>query len=54
MDGDEKTKFFHGFINCKNKKNKVNGLSINVRWTTELKEIKDEAFRFFRDKFHKN
>ena len=51
VDGDENSKFFHGHLNCKNRKNRINGLMINGRWTTEAKEIKEEVHRFFNEKF---
>ena len=51
IDGDENSKFFHGLINCKNRKNRMKGLMINGRWTTSMEEIKAETQRFFGEKF---
>lgn len=51
VDGDENSKFFHGHINRKNRKNRVNGLLINGRWTSNFDERNLEAHRFFGDKF---
>nr|KAJ0191688.1 hypothetical protein LSAT_V11C800406980 [Lactuca sativa] len=51
IDGDENSKFFHGYINSKNRRNLLHGLMINGRWTTGVNEIKEEAYRFFHDKF---
>lgn len=51
VDGDENNKFFHGYINCKNRRNLLHGLKINGRLTTEVNAIKGEVFRFFHDKF---
>lgn len=50
-DGDENTKFFHGFINNKNRRTRLNGLTINGLWTTDVKKIKCEVMRFYNDKF---
>lgn len=52
IDGDENTKFFHGYINSKNRRSRIYGLSINGRWSSDADEIKAEAFRFFKEKFH--
>ncbi|KAL7597818.1 hypothetical protein Lser_V15G24868 [Lactuca serriola] len=41
IDGDENSKFFHGVINSKNKRNRIQGLSINGRWTTDVNRNKD-------------
>lgn len=51
IDGDENSKLFHGYVNSNNRKNIIAGLMINGRWASEVKEIKDEAFRFFQNKF---
>ncbi|XP_023771170.1 uncharacterized protein LOC111919827 [Lactuca sativa] len=51
MDGDENSKFFHGYINSKNRTSLLHGLMINGRWTTGVNEIKEEVYRFFHDKF---
>lgn len=51
VDGDENTNFFYGHVNCKNRKSRINGLSINGRWTSNFDEIKLEANCFFNDKF---
>lgn len=52
VDGDENSKFFHGYVNNNKRKNQITGLMINRRWSSDVKEIKLEAFRFFRSKFH--
>lgn len=51
VDGDENTKFFHGVINAKNRKQRINGLLINGRWSEDVAEVKNEVFRFFSEKF---
>lgn len=54
VDGDKNTKFFHGFINCKNRRNRLNGLFINGTRTSDVKEIRAEVFRFFKENFHEH
>jgi len=51
VDGDENSRFFHGFVNNRNKKNHLHGLTINGTWTGEPNEVKQEAFNFFSQKF---
>ncbi|KAI3750395.1 hypothetical protein L2E82_21030 [Cichorium intybus] len=51
IDGDENSKFFHGVINNKNRRHRINGLLINGRWTEDVTEIKTAVFEFFEDKF---
>lgn len=50
-DGDENTKFFHGFVNNRNRKNTINELMLNGQWTSQPDVIKDEVFKFFSAKF---
>nr|KAJ0217194.1 hypothetical protein LSAT_V11C300153710 [Lactuca sativa] len=51
VDGDENTRFFHEYVNNKNRKNTIYVLTINGSWSTDAKEIMDEAVRFFEQKF---
>ncbi|KAL4564472.1 hypothetical protein LXL04_028536 [Taraxacum kok-saghyz] len=51
VDGDENSNFFHGFINNTKRRKKIVDLTINGRWSTGVSEIKDEAFKFFNNKF---
>nr|KAJ0218199.1 hypothetical protein LSAT_V11C300109140 [Lactuca sativa] len=51
VDGDENTKFFHGYINNKNMRNLLHGVMINSHWTTEVNEIKEVVFKFYERKF---
>ncbi|CAH1436949.1 unnamed protein product [Lactuca virosa] len=51
MEGDENTKFFHGYINGKSRRNKINGLMVNGRWATSVAEVKGVSLRFFKNKF---
>ena len=50
-DGDENTSFFHGYINNNNRKNTIVGLMVNGKWSTEVQVIKQEAAKFFQNKF---
>lgn len=54
IDGDENSKFFHGYINNRNRRNLLHGLMINGRWSTDVNEIKAEVFRFYSIKFFEN
>lgn len=49
--GDENSKFFHGFINNRKRKNSIPGLIINGEWCDKPKMIKKEIFGFYRKKF---
>lgn len=51
MEGDENLNFFHGYINSKNKKNRINGLTINGKWSSDASKVKLEALHFFKNKF---
>lgn len=52
VEGDENSQFFHGHINNRNRRSRINGLTINGKWTTEVSQIKEEVFRFYCDKFN--
>lgn len=51
MDGDENSRFFHGSLKHKNRKNKIRGLNINGDWISNPKAIKEEIHKFFASKF---
>lgn len=51
VDGDENTRFFHGFVNNKIQKNRIYGLNINGEWIADGELIKEELFGFFCNKF---
>ncbi|KAI3797458.1 hypothetical protein L1987_32715 [Smallanthus sonchifolius] len=50
-DGDENMAFFHGVINGRKKRNRINGLLINRPWVSDPDMIKMEIFKFFKEKF---
>lgn len=54
VDGDEKSKFFHGYVSNNKRKNQIVGLSINRRWLTGVNDIISEAFHFFRTNLKNN
>lgn len=54
VDGDENAKFFHGHVNSKGRKNRINGRMLNGRWSIEANEIKMEALQFFQNKFRES
>lgn len=35
VDGDENTRFFHGYVNNRNRKNHIHGIMANGSWTTD-------------------
>lgn len=51
VEGDENTRFFNGYVNKNNRKNRINGLLINGEWCTDPLKIKTEAYNFFKAKF---
>ncbi|KAL4589627.1 hypothetical protein LXL04_002535 [Taraxacum kok-saghyz] len=51
VDGDENTRFFHGYVNNKKRANRIDGLVINGQWNTNAADIKQETFNFFQMKF---
>ncbi|XP_023757712.1 uncharacterized protein LOC111906219 [Lactuca sativa] len=51
VDDDKNTIFFHGVINNKNRKIKINELLINAEWVTEVNRLKLQTWSFFNLKF---
>ncbi|XP_023768544.1 uncharacterized protein LOC111917117 [Lactuca sativa] len=47
INGDENSRFFHGFVKNRIRKNHMNGLMINGVWSNQPDEMKAEIFRFF-------
>lgn len=52
--GDKNTKFFHGMLKNKNRKNRILGININGVWSTDPKAIMKEVHDFFGGKFHES
>lgn len=50
-EGDENSKFFHGIINVKRARNRINGLDFDGVWVTNPPEIKVKVKNFFKSKF---
>lgn len=51
IDGDENSKFFHGYINNRNRKNRINGIMVNEQWIEDPMQIKETIFKFYEAKF---
>ncbi|GKC48442.1 putative RNA-directed DNA polymerase, partial [Tanacetum coccineum] len=51
LEGDESSSFFHGMINNRRNRSRINGLSIKGSWVTEHIHIKSYIFYSFEDKF---
>lgn len=51
VNGDDNSKFFHGYVNINKRKNKIVALMINGKWSTGINKLKNEAFSFFQNKF---
>lgn len=54
IDGEENTKFFHGYINNKNRRTRLNGLTVSGQWCIDAGKIKHEVFQFYKNKFHEH
>ncbi|XP_052625598.1 uncharacterized protein LOC128132721 [Lactuca sativa] len=52
LEGDDNSRFFHGYVKNRNRKNHIHGIMVNGRGTTEPTEIKTAAATFFKEKFH--
>lgn len=51
VEGEENTKKFHGHINNKNKRDKIEGLMVNGARISTVEEVKKETLNFFKHKF---
>ncbi|GJY81538.1 putative RNA-directed DNA polymerase [Tanacetum coccineum] len=51
IEGDENSKFFHGMINNKFVKSRINGLLINGSWTLHPSQVTSHIFNFHKQKF---
>ncbi|GKD43794.1 putative RNA-directed DNA polymerase, eukaryota, reverse transcriptase zinc-binding domain protein [Tanacetum coccineum] len=51
VEGDENSKFFHGFINSRRKSQMVQGIMLDGVWNSEPKDIKSAFLDFHEDKF---
>ncbi|KAJ0923638.1 putative RNA-directed DNA polymerase [Helianthus annuus] len=51
IEGDENSAFFHGYINSRISRSRLNGLFINGDWCTDPTLIKEEIRKFFENKF---
>nr|GEU91646.1 reverse transcriptase zinc-binding domain-containing protein [Tanacetum cinerariifolium] len=51
IEGDENSKFFHGIVNNKFSRSRINGLFIEGNWTSKPSAIIDHIFQFHKRKF---
>ena len=51
IEADENSQFFHGIINGRRNRSKINGLNIHGDWIMEPMAIKNHIFNSFRNKF---
>ncbi|GJR32994.1 putative RNA-directed DNA polymerase, eukaryota, reverse transcriptase zinc-binding domain protein [Tanacetum coccineum] len=51
LEGDENSNFFHGIINNRRNRSRINGLAIDGSWMTDPTTIKSHIFQFFESKF---
>ncbi|GJX32575.1 hypothetical protein Tco_0242430 [Tanacetum coccineum] len=51
LEGDENSSFFHGIINNRRNRLRINGLAIESEWVTDLVPIKSHILHFFETKF---
>ncbi|GJT93611.1 hypothetical protein Tco_1082456 [Tanacetum coccineum] len=54
LEGDENSRFFHGVVNSKRNRSRINGLNIQGAWVTEPSLIKIHIFNTFKQKFHED
>ncbi|KAL4592501.1 hypothetical protein LXL04_005499 [Taraxacum kok-saghyz] len=52
IDGDENSRFFHGMVNNKARRNMIHGLNINGVWCSDPTIMKKGVRDFFSRKFH--
>ena len=53
IEGDENSRFFHGVINKKRSQLNIRGIMIEGLWTEQPKQVKNEFFKHFRNRFDK-
>ncbi|GJW71086.1 RNA-directed DNA polymerase, eukaryota, reverse transcriptase zinc-binding domain protein, partial [Tanacetum coccineum] len=51
LDGDENSRFFHGMINNRRNRSRINGLNIHGDWATDPTSIKNHIFLHFASRF---
>lgn len=52
VDGDENSRFFHGYVNNRVRRNHIHGFMVDGNWISKPGEMKAEAVNFFSTKFH--
>lgn len=51
LEGDHNSKFFHSIVNWKGRKNLIRGLFLEEEWVEDPLKVKNEASRFFHNRF---
>ncbi|GJU28441.1 retrovirus-related pol polyprotein from transposon TNT 1-94 [Tanacetum coccineum] len=51
LEGDENSSFFHGYINNRRNRSRINGLAIDGSWITDPSTMKSHIFHTFDSKF---
>lgn len=51
VDGDENSRFFHGYVSNRLRRNHIHGILINGDWVREPEAMKAETAKFFSEKF---
>ncbi|KAL6554937.1 hypothetical protein OROGR_006195 [Orobanche gracilis] len=51
VDGDENSRFFHGFVANRSRRNHIHGFLVNGVWVSAPTSLKDETAKFFEEKF---
>lgn len=54
MEGEENSKFFHGLINNRMCKSRLNGLNIDGTWCTSPRVIKEKVCSYFAKRFEES
>lgn len=50
-EGDLNTRFFHNWINARNKRSEIHGLWVGGSWIDSVNEVKGEIFNYFQNHF---
>nr|GEW62405.1 transposon TX1 uncharacterized [Tanacetum cinerariifolium] len=51
IEGDDNSGYFHGIINNRRNRSRINGIAINGLWITDPIVVKEHTFHFFESKF---
>ncbi|GJZ85907.1 RNA-directed DNA polymerase, eukaryota [Tanacetum coccineum] len=51
LEGDENSRFFHGMINNRRNRSRINGLNIHGEWVSDPVSLKKHIFQYFDKRF---